>query len=68
MGWAACRERTFGARIVTRTQETLMAKGMNRGNREPKKPKAKKPASGPAVSLLSPKGMTQQQALPKKKG
>jgi hypothetical protein len=44
-----------------------MAKGMNRGNREPKKPKAKKPASGPAVSLLSPKGMTTQQASPKKK-
>lgn len=45
-----------------------MAKGMNRGNREPKKPKAKKPATGPAVSLLSPKGMSPQAALPKKKG
>jgi hypothetical protein len=45
-----------------------MAKGMNRGNREPKKPKAKKTASGPAVSLLSSKGMSPQPALPKKKG
>jgi hypothetical protein len=45
-----------------------MAKGMNRGNREPKKPKAnKKPASGQAVSLLSSKGMSQQPALPRKK-
>jgi hypothetical protein len=44
-----------------------MAKGMNRGNREPKKPKTKKPASGPTVSLLSPKGMSTQQVLPKKK-
>jgi hypothetical protein len=40
---------------------------MNRGNREPKKPKSKKPATGPTVSLLSPKGMTMQPALPKKK-
>jgi hypothetical protein len=44
-----------------------MAKGMNRGNREPKKPKSKKPSAGPAVSLLSPKGMTAQPPLPKKK-
>jgi hypothetical protein len=49
-------------------QEALMAKGMNRGNREPKKPKTKKPASGPAISLLSPKGIATQPALPKKKG
>ena len=45
-----------------------MAKGQNRGNREPKKPKSKKPAAGPHISLLSPKGMTTQQPLPKKKG
>jgi hypothetical protein len=45
-----------------------MAKGMNRGNREPKKPKSKKPSAGPAVSILSPKGMTVQPTLPKKKG
>ena len=43
-----------------------MAKGMNRGNREPKKPKSKKTSSGPAVSILSPKGMATQPALPKK--
>jgi len=48
--------------------EGTMAKGMNRGNREVKKPKSKKPAAGPAVSLLSPKGMSAQPALPKKKG
>jgi hypothetical protein len=46
----------------------MMAKGMNRGNREPKKPKSKKTSTGPAVSLLSPKGMSAQPALPKKKG
>jgi len=45
-----------------------MAKGMNRGNREPKKPKSKKPGAGPALSILSPKGMSVQPALPKKKG
>lgn len=44
-----------------------MAKGMNCGNREPKKPKSKKPATGPTVSLLSSKGMATQPALPKKK-
>jgi hypothetical protein len=44
-----------------------MAKGMNRGNREPKKPKSKKPTTGPTVSLLSPKGMATQAPLPKKK-
>jgi hypothetical protein len=44
-----------------------MAKGMNRGNREPKKPKAKKPASGPTVSPFSPKGMAARPDLPKKK-
>ena len=56
------------ALIRTSARETLMAKGMNRGNREPKKPKAKKPAAGPTVSLLSSKGMSPQAALPKKKG
>jgi len=45
-----------------------MAKGQNRGNREPKKPKATKTASGPNVSILSPKSMSAQPALPKKKG
>jgi hypothetical protein len=57
----------LNAAILTSAQETLMAKGMNRGNREPKKPKSKKPAAGPTVSLLSPKGMSAQPALPKKK-
>jgi hypothetical protein len=47
--------------------EGKMAKGMNRGNREPKKPKSKKPSAGPAASLLSPKAMSAQPALPKKK-
>ncbi len=45
-----------------------MAKGQNRGNREAKKPKAKKPANGPTQSLLSPKGIAPQPVLPKKKG
>jgi hypothetical protein len=44
-----------------------MAKGQNRGNREPKKPKSKKPAGGPTPSILSPKGITPQTNLPKKK-
>ena len=45
-----------------------MAKGQNRGNREPKKPKATKPSTSPAASILSPKGMAVQPVLPKKKG
>jgi len=45
-----------------------MAKGQNRGNREPKKPKTKKPSGGPTLSLLSPKGIMAQPVLPKKKG
>jgi len=45
-----------------------MAKGQNRGNREPKKPKAKKPSGGPTLSVLSPKGINPQASLPKKKG
>ncbi len=64
----------FGV-VVARTgtirsteQEIMMAKGMNRGNREVKKPKTKKPASGPTLSPLSPKAMSAQPALPKKKG
>lgn len=44
-----------------------MAKGQNRGNREPKKPKAKKAAGGPTLSVLSPKGLSQQAVPPKKK-
>jgi hypothetical protein len=44
-----------------------MAKGQNRGNREPKKPKSKKPPAGPTLSILSPKGITPQNSLPKKK-
>ena len=44
-----------------------MAKGMNRGNREPKKPKSKKQSAGPTLSILSPKGITPQTNLPKKK-
>jgi hypothetical protein len=46
----------------------MMAKGQNRGNREPKKPKSKKPSTGAAVSILSPKGMAPPANLPKKKG
>lgn len=45
-----------------------MAKGMNRGNREPKKPKTKKPEGGATASILSPKGISPQVSLPKKKG
>ena len=45
-----------------------MAKGQNRGNREPKKPKTKKPDQAANVSLLSPKGITPSASLPKKKG
>jgi hypothetical protein len=45
-----------------------MGKEKNRGNREPKKPKAAKTAAGPAVSLLSPRSLSAQPALPKKKG
>jgi hypothetical protein len=45
-----------------------MAKGQNRGNREPKKPKATKTASSASVSILSPKGISPQSQLPKKKG
>lgn len=69
-GHSLCTKCThFGTarRFVSGAQETFMAKGMNRGNREPKKPKAKKPAAGPAASLLSSKGMSPQPALPKKK-
>jgi hypothetical protein len=45
-----------------------MAKGKDRGNREKKKPKTKKPGSGPAASILSPKSMSAQSAPPKKQG
>ncbi len=48
-----------------------MAKGQQRGNREQKKPKAKKPASGPAVASLQPtKGFLAggPPPTPKKKG
>jgi len=45
-----------------------MAKEKNRGNREAKKPKAKKTPNGPAVSVLSPRSLSAQAALPKKKG
>lgn len=45
-----------------------MAKGQNRGNREAKKPKTKKPDNGPTLSVLSPKGIAAQAVLPKKKG
>jgi hypothetical protein len=44
-----------------------MAKGQNRGNREPKKPKSKKPTSDASVSVISPKGLAMQSNLPKKK-
>jgi hypothetical protein len=46
----------------------MVAKGMNRGNREPKKPKSKKPVAGSNVSILSPKGISPESNLPKKKG
>jgi hypothetical protein len=49
-------------------EEGLMAKGKDRGNREKKKPKAKKPASGPATSILSPRSLSAQSAPPKKQG
>ncbi len=45
-----------------------MAKGQNRGNREPKKPKTKKPDQAVSASILSPKGISPMTALPKKKG
>jgi len=45
-----------------------MAKGKDRGNREKKKPKANKTGSGPATSVLSPKSLSAQPALPKKQG
>ena len=45
-----------------------MAKEKNRGNREAKKPKASKTAAGPALSLLSPRSLSAQPVLPKKKG
>jgi hypothetical protein len=44
-----------------------MAKGKDRGNREPKKPKANKTASGSNMSILSPKSLSAQPVLPKKK-
>jgi len=59
--------RPRAVRIRTTAQEGMMAKGMNRGNREPKKPKTKKPVAGPAASILSPKGISPSSNLPKKK-
>jgi hypothetical protein len=46
----------------------MMAKGQNRGNREPKKPKSKKPGNDASVSVISPKSLSTQSNLPKKKG
>lgn len=45
-----------------------MAKGQKRSNREIKKPKAKKAASGETISILSPKNLATQKTLPTKKG
>ncbi len=43
-----------------------MAKGQIRSNKEAKKPKAKKPATGPATSNLKMKGSLTPVNLPKK--
>ncbi len=43
-----------------------MAKGQIRSNKEAKKPKAKKPAAGPATSNLKMKGSLTPVNLPKK--
>jgi hypothetical protein len=56
---------------VVRTHSTRrrqhMAKGQNRGNREPKKPKSKKAPAAAEASILSPKNMAARKALPQKK-
>jgi hypothetical protein len=44
-----------------------MAKGQQRGNRELKKPKAKKPAAGPATAVLPARGFLTPGSVPKKK-
>lgn len=44
-----------------------MAKGQSRGNREIRKPKAKKPAAAVAASTLSTKGALAQAGMPKGK-
>jgi len=46
--------------------EEAMAKGQMRSNKEIKKPKAKKPAAGPATSNLKLKGSLTPINLPKK--
>jgi hypothetical protein len=46
--------------------EETMAKGQMRSNKEIKKPKAKKPAAGPATSNLKLKGSLTPINLPKK--
>ena len=44
-----------------------MAKGPSRGNREAKKPKSAKNPTVVASSILSPKNIAVQKALPQKK-
>jgi hypothetical protein len=48
-------------------QETNMAKGQKRGNREIRKPKAKKPAPAVPVSALAIKGKPASAGSPKGK-
>jgi hypothetical protein len=64
--WIVTRNSRIERQFLTE-QEATVAKGQNRGNREPKKPKSKKPAVTTSVSILSPKGITPQSNLPKKK-
>lgn len=44
-----------------------MAKGQNRGNREPKKPKSKKAPAAMETPILSPRSIAVQKTLPQKK-
>jgi hypothetical protein len=44
-----------------------MPKGQQRSNKEVKKPKAKKPPTGPAVSSFQLKGSASPVTMPKKK-
>ena len=53
--------------IACRREETVMAKGQQKSNREIKKPKAAKPAAGPASGGLMAKGQLAPIAPPKKK-
>ena len=50
------------------TQENVMAKGQMRGNKEVRKPKAKKPAESTTAQSFVMKGTTTPPGSPKKKG